>query len=647
MISKKICKILVSMVMGILLSIIMICTALVKDDTIECKVIYNFFQQIEDAPHLYIEGNDKLYDITPHTPETDTYKTVWTWFEESYRIPSEVFPISRFSLELLQNEGEAEVLSIEFYNHGYQVAKFSAKEIYHLFTVDKAEIQVGNSAIKYKGYKEEIMLQGNALFLDILESSVYSNRTLYMNCIFWGTIMTVFVYYMMSRFSLNKQFKKEKKCKNKKELLFIIGLFLIFSLVCLMALFSKHYSHPDETVTRMAIDYYLAKWRAPDMESSWVAGTSSIYGLSRLAEKSIYYFLAGKIGWLFREFFGINTYYRVFNLVLLGCILFVCYKKRKEHNWMLVTLCMSPQLWYLFSYATSDAWDWFCGFIMLYMLLEYKKLLYHSKSVYRIAGVCICYSLVFAMLFLGKTNYYILLGIAFVDFLVEWFQQSKGKAKGLVLYFMILFMTFGIKLGVEHIPTIKQDFIYEGQKEIQNDIDVEYNYLEEYEEYLVSSLYEDGMSLHDMLWNYRNPPMLIMLFASATGCYMWMALYSGKIYTCFMGIVYLTMIIGMTYTVWNNRKENVSKNIKIAWSYLLCFLTIVITILYCWIVTYQPQGRYILVLWLIVGYIFSQCSKIYKNRAVQVAMLAGYIASCFSFAYYGLFAMCQQGYMLI
>ena len=91
-----------------------------------------------------------------------------------------------------------------------------------------------------------------------------------------------------------------------------------FALACAMSLFSKHYSHPDETVTRMATDYYLAGWLRPDMNSSMVSGTFSMWGHNRLAESSLYYFLAGKVGWLFREFFYIPTYYRMFNLLLLG-----------------------------------------------------------------------------------------------------------------------------------------------------------------------------------------------------------------------------------------------------------------------------------------------------------------------------------------
>ena len=77
---------------------------------------------------------------------------------------------------------------------------------------------------------------------------------------------------------------------------------------------------------RFAADYYLGKWFPPTRHSSWTAGTYSFQygdygGVSRLNGESVYYFLAGKVGWFFREFFHVETYYRMIGLLLIAIIL--------------------------------------------------------------------------------------------------------------------------------------------------------------------------------------------------------------------------------------------------------------------------------------------------------------------------------------
>lgn len=216
----------------------------------------------------------------------------------------------------------------------------------------------------------------------------------------------------------------------------------------------------------MATDYYLAGWLRPDMNSSMVSGTFSMWGHNRLAESSLYYFLAGKVGWLFREFFYIPTYYRMFNLLLLGGMLLFCWKRREKHLWPIVALCMTPQIWYLFSYATSDAWDWFCGFVMVCMILRKEKYLYGQESIRKLVLNGLIYSFIFAMILMGKSNYLVLLGIAFVDFLLGWFQHKAQRLSIFILYLAILAASFGIKAGIEHLPTVNRTLLFRNRLKI-------------------------------------------------------------------------------------------------------------------------------------------------------------------------------------
>lgn len=634
--------VLVSIFVGMLSSVIMIVIALAKDDTIGCKIIYDFDHDFDYEPYLFIEGTIQNYEISPHSPTKDTYDIVWTMFEEYYEIPYKAIPFEKFSVELLKKGDEARICSIEFYKHGYQVLKYSPSEINYLFDMDGMKTEITSSALSIK-HNTAIILQGNDLLNEALANSLDNNNSLYLNSVFWGCCIGIIVFVIFNSSKRTNKFFDKKKLL-KEELALVAGLVTIFILVFLMALFSKHYSHPDEPVSRMAIDYYLSGWRRPDMSSSFAAGTFSIYGSSRLSEPTMYYLFAGKIGWIFREFFNISAYYRMFNVLLLGGLLLGCWKNRKNHGWMLVAICMTPQIWYLYSYATSDAWDWFCGFVMIFIILKKEDYLFEQKSYGKLARMCLKYGLVFAMILLGKSNYYVLLLVAFIDFLLGWIQRNKNRIQILVVYFIILGISFGVEYFIEHIPTAKSDIIFdETYKEKQIDISEERK--EQFSDELVYSPKNEGVSFWDMLWHYSSLPTSVMVFCSATGCYMWMGLFSGRIYYIIMVLAYFVFVGTMFSLLWKNRKENPIANWKLVLSFLCCCITIAMVFLYCWVQTYQPQGRYLLMIWLILGYMCAQCKDAFNSRLFKGVIVVCTCMGIWSFAYYGLFAMFQKGYL--
>ncbi len=647
---SKLKIIIIAIVCGVLSAAIMIEVALIKDNEIECKIIYDYNQKFEYEPYLFIEGMYQNYEISPHTPLSDTYESAWTWFEESYLIPYDAIPVKNFALELVQNENIANICSIEFYNHGYQAAKFSPAEIKELFIADEANTKLNSTMISFLGNGNDIVLRGSDLFYNEIIKYPNYNVPLYYNSILWGSVISIIIFGAL----YNKNIAKsgyEKRPFSRNEIIVAFGLVGIFIFTSLMSILSKHYSHPDEPVTRMAIDYYLAGWRRPDMNSSFVAGTISNYGHSRLREGTLYYFIAGKVAWIFREYFHISTYYRMLNLLLLGVMFLFCWKQLKNQKWGMVALCMTPQVWYLYAYATSDAWDWFWGFVTIYLLLQKDIFLYKQiREGEYIGKIVLCslgYSLVFSMILLGKTNYHVLLGVAFVDFLLGWFQQKRDRVKIFILYLFMLCMSFGLEKGIEQIPRAKPDVSFVVQDEnTQKNMKKEQR--EKYKQYILNgSLKDEGYSFGDMLWHYSSWPTPITLFASSTGCYMWLSLYSGIGYYIVIAIVYSIFLAVILQTAWKNRQCSTLLNIKMISSIIICCLIVIIVLLYCWMKTYQPQGRYLLTIWLILGYICAQYKEVFYNKVMNCTIVIGCIVGCWSFLYYGLYSMFQQGFLLI
>jgi hypothetical protein len=640
-------KIFVSIICGLIMTIVLSSTALIKDNSVICKVIYDYNQNFQDEPYLYIYMDDSNIEIVPNSPLSDTYNSWYTIFEESYEISYTELNADGFKLELLQDSNNiANISSLEIYNHGYQVLKLSPTEINSLFDTDGLEAIIKATKLQIIGNGSEISIQANDKFLEILSQIKTANSSLYCNSLFWGMIIALLIYILLG--VEIKYFKLPWR-----DIIYAIILSVVFVIVCCMALFSKHYSHPDETVTRMAIDYYLSGWRRPDVNSSFASGTFSNYGHSRLKELNLYYLLAGKFVWLFREYFNISTYYRMFNVLLLGIMLLFSWKKRNSDKWMSVALLMTPQLWYICSYSTSDAWDWFCGFVMIYMILHKDKLLYNSISdnikSKKILVSCFKYGIIFAMILLGKSNYLVLLGVAFVDFLLGMFREKKSDqiVRKFVIYMLILLITFSFKWVVSRIPLATPSISYVENDNSSNKLNVKYERKEEYSDLLTfSSPRENGYSFWYTMWNYGRSPAPVILFDSFTGVYMWMMMFGRGIYYKIMAGVYLIIILNII-AKWIKDKRNHVLDIKIISSMMICLAVVTITLLYCWNKTYQPQGRYCLAIPLIIGYAYAQYGKLLEERFTKTVIAICAIMGIWSFTVYGLLTMYLSGYMMI
>lgn len=109
-----------------------------------------------------------------------------------------------------------------------------------------------------------------------------------------------------------------------------IKLLLIISLVyiTLIAVTSdnpSHSQHPDETVTKAAIEYYQTNFKIPDMREL-PHDKFRAYGQTRLSELTMYYFLAGKLSALI----PVKISYRFFNVLPAYLIVFIIIRNYKE-----------------------------------------------------------------------------------------------------------------------------------------------------------------------------------------------------------------------------------------------------------------------------------------------------------------------------
>ena len=398
--------------------------------------------------------------------------------------------------------------------------------------------------------------------------------------------------------------------------------------VFVMSLFSITYGHPDEDETRGSIDYYLTHWGLPDSDDISLQNAYSNYGTIRLAERSFYYILAGKFGWICKNIFHISAYYRMFNVLLLVLLVAWILIKGRKDKWMFAFLFATPQLWYLFSYATSDAWDIFIGFFVVTEAIREDGLIagvWKEGFSWRQFGGMFLYAFLCAQTLMGKKNYLIILLFAFVVLLFKLW-DAENKKQLFLKYMMILGMVFGfyaIRAGIdlwrypegkgylyraEHLKHQSQEIV-----EMQSLKQQGYTYLQ------TLTAIDDGLF----------PTM----FNSFVGRYGWMSLYSANIYVYIMLVLYIVNIIS-TWRACKERKHIVAIVVTISF---LC----VGTVYQMWTQDYQAQGRYMLPCILGEVYILSD-SQVWEKKTYTVSQTLIVCAGMLSFVVWGIIPLCLE-----
>lgn len=556
------------------------------------------------------------------------------YYEISYRLPADLKEITEMKLYLVDQGGYSELKSLELYQDEVQTVKLSPETLRgHFETNAAAALQT--QYIRYEADGERVWIAADEEMLARLNRSCQSSVRAYGNILFFFAAASVCLLICRKRLTraANGYPAGSIRQYTFRDWTMLALLILIFAGACVMAFGSDYCAHPDENVTRMAIDYYKGGWLPPRMNSEWAAGTFSSYGISRLEEASWYYFFAGKTGWLFQTVFGIRRYYRMLGLVMLGILLSVCWKKRNAGWWSYIAVCTTPQLWYLFSYATSDAWDYFWSFWVIYELAE-EKSAYRRLMIGRFsdAGTCmriLCCSVIFSMLLLGKGNYYLVLLLAFVVLVYRWFRcEKKHKLRVLTYDLVILFLSLGMAWGKAHVTELYHNY------EVISSSNSAILTAEE-----MLSVRARGISLPEMIFGYGNIPFWRILFSSMVGVYAWMSIYSEGIYIVLLYLAYLGVFLSAVAVCRADRQGRM----RLALLPLFAVLMTGVVIFYCYNVTYQPQGRYLLPLFLVAGYAAGSKSIQRGGRGTEELLFLCTLLSLFSFYYTGIGSLVLSG----
>lgn len=527
---------------------------------------------------------------------------------------------------------------LEIYNRGICVAKYSPEEIYNRFhVIGVRDVSLESSLIITADPEMSPLIEATPLFLEEYNALAKTDGSFYQNVIFaWivlGMLLIALDCFVERLLQRNR--KKTKIHFELEDLLACATLIVVLFMACK----SQPFSHGDEDVLMRGVEFFKSHWLPPDLYSKEALGTFSYAGISRLGARSIYYMLAGKTAWIAQFFFHVTNNYRVFNVLLWILLIIAYFCKKKDHPWMAVALFLTPQIWYMHSYVLSDTWDLFLTFVLVYELVEKDSILQkfvegRYKKQYAAFGLLFCSGL-FALLFMAKVNFYIVLLFAFVELVRKWIVTEWERKSGMLIRYIgtaaaCFFILFCQNQLYEHFSI---GFASKGEKNLAQEYALEDWTPEGFEEQGRAPLKSQGKSYIDVLKEYGKE-IGISTWTTGIGSYAWGSLNPAVWYQILLGILYGMMLL---MALWYNGKEmgrqgyfdNVLLILFLAIGYFMVVYT-------CWTSDFQAQGRYVIMLWPIAAYYMRRNERLWKNRVWKACILFCGILGLYSFVFWGI-----------
>ena len=422
-----------------------------------------------------------------------------------------------------------------------------------------------------------------------------------------------------------------KGLDNKIYWLFLGGILGAVLLCFYIGSRSPFWLNPDEYEVRAAVRYYRTHWLPPDLRSDSIADAFAVYGTSRHSEFNTFYFWAGKIGQFFKD---AALQSRWLNMGLFAAMAAVVVKYCKKYFALLFVLLLTPQLWFIYSYTTSDALDFFWGFLAVFQLMKedstLNRLLKGSISKKEIPSYLLL-SFLFVNMFWGKISFYPILLFVFLILLIRLFDQQGEERKVLFRKYLIL---LGLTFAIFAIRYMITDFRYYGFDKygVYNEV-MELRATYEYkpstppqEQAGSIYLYNKGVPLSLFFGEMRFNQDLFNTFAGFFGNYNfgmadWYYFAMAGFYIALFGCLIYELIKMKSKRKW---LEFAAVMGCIASQYLLVFIN-------GYFVDFQPQGRYMLPALLYVAYLVYTCKESKNNKVIRLILCGTCILSLYAY----------------
>jgi len=552
----------------------------------------------------------------------------------SFRLPVAFSELEALRIDPVDLDNSFTIESILLFHRGRQVGHIRWYEIDDYFTfVNVREIRQMADHIIMQPENDDPMLIANERMMEIL-AGLTPVRQVTRSSLYSITLLLLVVNIFLWR--------RQIICLCKKIYLhsdrgLMIALIAAFCLTSIMAWSAPAFSAPDETVTADAIRFYEAAIFPPDIRMPEVSHTFSIYGFSRLRELTLYYFFAGRVSALMRPLepiIGLLSF-RVFNIILFGHIILIAIKKRNQYPFLVIAALLTPQLWYLFSYATSDAFDYWLSFLAIVQIVDNESVLnrfLRGELPWRFVFIP---GVLFGMLFLAKINFYTVLLTAFIMLAFRLFKTERSLKITILKKYIVIaccaLMVFGLRHGVSWLvyggsQTASISSLSQTMRTPRMNDETLRETLPE-----IRELRQSGTTLTQLAREYR---FFHLLAESFTGRYGWMEFPSPATYTRLMFGLYTLLLGAITYSVFRN--GTTLEKAELVLLVASMFLSLVAVIYSSWTRSFQPQGRYLFPAIMALIGCAALAPKLFEKKLLNVFFTSMTALSAFSFVFSGM-----------
>lgn len=418
-----------------------------------------------------------------------------------------------------------------------------------------------------------------------------------------------------------------------------IMMSMVLVLITAMAVISKRNSHPDEYVHLAAASYYQDNWLPPDIEDEDIEDTYSVYGMSRLNNGEIYYLLAGKAANFFQALnIGKLLSLRLFNVLLFSLIVIYTVYSAPARAVALPFL-ISPQIWYIFSYCTSDAFALFICFIAGCELVRPGSILnkaLDSDSIVKRILPTLSVALLIGLLLLLKKNYYPFIAFFYICLLWRIFKSdspgSRSTAIIRIIVLTVLAIGFaGIRIGMDYYvngPDRQEKIMamqektahkwYKPSTELQN------KHVHLYQK-------ERGVPLKTLVFKAN---WFEKSFQTAVGMYGYFTIIAPDRY---YEIAKWFALILLVYTYSNIFiRGSIEDSILAVFVGMLSVALIGVSLYHSWTMDFQAQGRYLFPILSMFGLLLGRCRMFFDTRLFVLSISQLYLLGLYSFIFIAL-----------
>lgn len=153
------------------------------------------------------------------------------------------------------------------------------------------------------------------------------------------------------------------------------GMLLVACIIVALAMTTRQSAHPDEGVHLKSAHYYADHFAPPKICSKESRFTYSMYGISRVDNREIAYYVGGRYLQLV-DFIPAAEHIKLrFLNIMMFLVLVLLAFSHVRARYLFLPLLLTPQAWYLFSYYNSDALSLFAVCLTAYQVFVPESML--------------------------------------------------------------------------------------------------------------------------------------------------------------------------------------------------------------------------------------------------------------------------------